>query len=363
MFKVMVFIDGSWLYQVRKILERKLPPGEGLEIDYGKLPRVLAEKFREQLRIPEVDLVRTYFFASIPKNYDPRDKREVEAQQDFYDLLKEEFHYETEIFEIDFKGRRLHVKDREPGDTFVPKEKCVDIALSSAMLYYAALPYAYDGAIAVIGDRDFVPVLQHVRRLGKRVMIASVHGSCSPVYDPRKEPTDPERVRDVDTVFLDEIIPEIIVEIPLQEVECQSPLHEGDRKVLVRARLRKNRPFYCPKCREKYRRMKEEIEIDLTKEYPKEVLEMVPEGYQVGTIQKLLSKEGKQYGFILSMEGKQYYFNPSHLRGAIDPQGNWREEIKFEDLKEDQYTVFLVEREPGERAGSASEVILLLIDT
>lgn len=218
MFKVMVFIDGTWLYHARRTLQGKLPSGEGIEIDYGRLPRVLVSEFAQQLGVTEADHVRTYFFASIPKNYDLRDKQEVDAQRDFYNLLKEEFHYETEIFEIDFKGRRLHPKDRRPGDTFVPKEKCVDIALSSALLYYAALPYAYDGAIVVIGDRDYVPVLQYVRRLGKRVMIASVHGHCSPVYDQALEPTDPERVRDVDTVFLDDIIEKIIVEVKLQKL-------------------------------------------------------------------------------------------------------------------------------------------------
>lgn len=175
------------MYRVQREILRKYIKDPNLTIDYGKLPHILAKRLGEQLGASDVDLVRTYFFASIPRNVDPKDTREVEAQQDFYDMLHEEFHYETYVLDIDFKGRRLHRRDRDPMDPFVPQEKGVDIALASSMLYYAAIPYAYDAAIAVIGDQDYVPVLQYVRRLGKRIMIASVHGSCAEAYDPSRD--------------------------------------------------------------------------------------------------------------------------------------------------------------------------------
>jgi hypothetical protein len=66
----------------------------------------------------------------------------------------------------------------------------------------------YDIAIAVIGDQDFVPVLQHVRRLGKRVAIASIkavdekgHSPCYRGYDDR---ANANRVKDFDIIWLDE---------------------------------------------------------------------------------------------------------------------------------------------------------------
>ena len=41
------------------------------------------------------------------------------------------------------------------------------------MLYFAAVPAAYDLAVLVTGDSDFLPVIEAVRNLGKRTMLAS----------------------------------------------------------------------------------------------------------------------------------------------------------------------------------------------
>jgi uncharacterized LabA/DUF88 family protein len=225
MVRAMIFIDGTWLGYVEKVLEEKSQSYD-LEI-YKKLPLILSKKLKDYLPVSEVDLVRINFFASIPVNVDPRDKEEVEKQQKFYERLHKDFGYETEIYEVDFKGRRLRKADRDPSDSFTPEEKCVDVGLSVSMVYYATIN-AYDVAIAVIGDQDYVPALQLVRRLGKRVMIASVHGSCAHVYDPAKDPDDTKQVRDIDTAFLDEII----------GVESQPEISKGRtfRKYVVKIR-------------------------------------------------------------------------------------------------------------------------------
>jgi len=199
----MIFIDGTWLDHERKILEEKFQ-FQSLEI-YRNLAHILVKKLKDHLQISEVDLVRVNFFASIPTNVDPRDEEEIEKQRKFYEILRKDFGYEVELYDVDFKGRRLRKVDRDPLDPFIPEEKCVDVGLSVSMVYYATIN-AYDVAIVVIGDQDYVPALQFVRRLGKRVMIASVHGSCAYVYDPVRDPDDIKRVRDINTVFLDEII-------------------------------------------------------------------------------------------------------------------------------------------------------------
>jgi len=54
-----------------------------------------------------------------------------------------------------------------------PRRSCVDVALATKMLYFAALPAAYDVAVLVTGDQDYVPVVRAVRSLGKRTMLAS----------------------------------------------------------------------------------------------------------------------------------------------------------------------------------------------
>ena len=135
----------------------------------------------------EIDVVRTHLFGSYAANYDLRDDEAVQRWLDFFDRLKEEYHYEVELFPVNFMGRRLRKIDRAIDDPFEPKEKCVDISLATAMMYYAAIPSAYDVGVAVIGDRDFAPMLQTVRKLGKRVSIASIKGSCSPEFaDPSR---------------------------------------------------------------------------------------------------------------------------------------------------------------------------------
>src|SRR5437899_11811370 len=103
-------------------------------------------------------------------------------------------------------GRRLRRQDRDPNDSFEPKEKCVDISLATSMLYFAAIPYAYDIAIGVVGDQDFKPVLQHVRRLGKRVAIASIKGCCAPEF---ADPADEARVKDFDIIWMDNFLDEL----------------------------------------------------------------------------------------------------------------------------------------------------------
>ena len=344
MIKVMVFIDGSWLYKNQPLLREKIRE-QHLEIDYGKLPRILADRFGQQLGVSQVDLVRTNFFASIPINISLQDQGYVERQQDFYDRLKEDYHYETEIFHLDFKGNRYLPRDR-PGVRF--KEKRVDVALASSMLYYAAIPYAYDAAIPIIGDEDFVPVLQHVRRLGKRVMVGSIHGSCNDVYDPARDTTDELRVRDVDTVFLDDIVGELLLEHHLIEIECQDSSHAGNRKIWTRERQRKGQPYYCQDCRTKYARQRSEIEVSLRQDYPEELLAKVQEGYRVGRICKLKL----DYGFVRSQDEKEYFFHKRHLPKDVDFS-------RLTELQPVQFTVQSEQPAPGKNCPDVREILPL----
>ena len=247
MIKTMVFIDGMWLYRNTPKLGEKFGSAE-FHVDYGKLPLVLSSQVGAHLSVPTLDTVRTYLFASYPKNYDVTDEDVVQRQLDFFAMLKEEFHYEVELFPINFRGRHIRREDRSPTDKFEPEEKCVDVALATAMLYFAAIPYAYDVAIAVIGDRDYMPVLQHVRRLGKRVGIASIKGACASEYSVAE---DTAKLRDMDIIWLDDVLDQIVLRFERQLLECQDPRHRGDRKVWTTFRPRRGRPFYCDACRKR----------------------------------------------------------------------------------------------------------------
>ncbi len=227
MAKVMVFIDGSWLYANTPRLADSYGK-RGFQIDFGKLPAVVADAVREQLGNTEVDVVRTYLFGSYASNNHPADDTAVQRRLDFYDMLREEHHYEVEVFPINYRGRRLRKADRDPNDSFEAKEKCVDISLATSMLYFAAIPFAYDIAIAVVGDQDFKPVLQHVRRLGKRVAIASIKGSCA---EDLADPTDQARIKDFSIIWIDDLLHKLELKHDPHQLDCESPTHKGPRKV------------------------------------------------------------------------------------------------------------------------------------
>jgi cold shock CspA family protein len=345
MAKIMLFIDGTWLYATVPALAKSY--GKDFQIDFGRLPRVLADQVQTKLGSAPAEVVRTCLFGSYAANYDERDEESVERRLDFFDMLREEYHYEIDIFPVNFKGRRLRKADRSPGDLFEPKEKCVDIALASSMLYFAAIPGAYDIALAVIGDQDFKPMLQQVRRLGKRVAIASVKGSCAvDFFDPRGEP----RLKDFDTIWLDDLLPQLELKFERRQLECQSPMHQGDRKVWTDFRPRRGKPFFCDACREEFNRQKQDAHREFTPATGSEPLAEGATGFETG--QRLTGmiyekKEGRGFGFIRADNGKEYYFHFTDL--PVD--------LRFEELHTGMRVNFELKREPSDnRAGAARNV-------
>jgi len=347
MYKVMIFIDGTWLYRTLPRLAEQSGKSE-FKIDYGVLPRVVARELSERLGVGSegVDVVRNHIFASLPTNYDPLDENLITRQNEFYKLLREDYHYETELFNIDFRGRRVRHSDRSPEDSFQPREKCVDIALASKMLYQAAMPFGMDIAAAVLGDRDFTPVLQTVRQLGKRVLLVSVRSSCAQEL---ADPEDRERVKDFDVIWMDDLIEELELRYEPQWLECQSPEHEGDRAFQTTYRPRRGEPVYCDACRQAYaqRRSTNGLYVDTSEDD-------IDYGPQVGlpvlgeTLEGVVEfkKEEKGYGFVTTDDGVSFFFHLSDL-----------EDLDFESLSEGQKVIFEVKTLPsGGKAGAAQNV-------
>ncbi len=349
MLKIMVFIDGTWLYaNMPKLAQLRGNPD--FHIDYGLLPTTLAGSVADQLRMSDPDLVRTHLFGSIAENYDPRDEEAVRRRRDFYRMLKEEFHYEVDVFPINYYGHRLRPDDRDPDDLFEPKEKCVDIALATAVLFYAAMPYAYDIAIAVVGDRDFVPVFQAVRRLGKRVAIASIRGCCAAEYF---DPEDRARLRDLDLIWLDEMLDKLELRYEPQLLLCESPFHSGDRNVWTTFRPRKGQRFYCDACRRIFQEQhgipEEEGMTNYTVPYGPGMSTLTqqdpPSERMTGSIKTI--KREKGYGFIAAEDGSDYFF---HLTELV-------EELDWETLEENMAVKFDIKAYPSEnKAGAAARV-------
>ncbi len=180
-----------------------------MSIDYGKLPHVLAKRVSSSLDIGDVEVVRKCLFGSYPVNCHQADEQPARSQEGFFRYLQHAYHYEVEAFPINFRGRRLRRQDRDANDSFRPKEKRVDIALATSMLFFAATPSAYDIAIVVLGDLDFMPALRRVRMLGKRVAIASIRESCTRAFFSPDDPEYDPAVKDMDVIWLDNLVSDI----------------------------------------------------------------------------------------------------------------------------------------------------------
>ena len=167
MSRFAVFIDGTYMWHVMM----KFTTETGAKFNLGTLPSVVIDTIE-----PTGTLVLTTLCASMPVNTDPIDDNAVTKRRSFFAMLERHYKFTVELYEINFRGRRLLKNDRDPNDTWSPKEKCVDIATACNLLYRAP---TYDVAIIVTGDKDFIPAITKVQALGKRVIISSFRSSCS----------------------------------------------------------------------------------------------------------------------------------------------------------------------------------------
>jgi len=355
MIKFMLFIDGTWLYSnTSRLVEASGEPG--FVLDFGKLPRVLAEEVGRRLGHDEYTVVRTHLFGSYAANVDARDLEPVERRLNFFTMLRQQHHYEIEAFPIEFRGKRLRRTDRDPGDPFEAKEKCVDIALATSMLFNASMANAYDVAIAVIGDQDFKPVLQSVRRLGKRVAIASINGACSGEYS---DPADKARVRDVELLWLEDLLPRLARRYDPHFLDCQSPTHRGERRVETTYYPKRGEKFYCPACREEFSKQRDAVLATGgtfagnggNGDGPSETVTYAPTDTTLMGVVKH-KRLDKNYGFIMvdgcgEFDGAEYFF---HETDIVDG-------TRFGELAEGTYVDFQVKAEsPAGKAPPARNV-------
>ena len=76
-----------------------------------------------------------------------------------------------------YQGFRVVVSTDEPEDAGEQKE--ADVMLATELLIQA-FQGSFDVAIVVSGDRDFIPAIQAVQQLGRRVEVASLQGTYGP---------------------------------------------------------------------------------------------------------------------------------------------------------------------------------------
>lgn len=231
--KAMIFVDGSWLYHSRQALFEALGEDSGFEIDYKRIPDIIAHAIADSLDA-EVDMVRTNYFGTIPINkqgYNPS------KQLAFYDFLALQCAYDTEILEIDFR--------RMP--TARPDDKWVNVALASSMTYYASIPGAFDIAVLVGGDADYMPLLRRVRQMGKRVQLVGMNSSLAgePLTSPMLLSTS--GLQDLPPIFLDDHADKVRLVRQERTRNCKTC---GRTEMTTWA----GPDFFCSNCRNEHRR-------------------------------------------------------------------------------------------------------------
>jgi len=150
--RVVIFIDGSNFFHGIRYLNVK--------IDYAKLV-----EFLRRGRY----LVRTYFYTAVPQ------EKDVKKGTPEWDSLMRQKRFLDELSLMGIKVRTSNLRKLPSGEYL---EKEVDIMLATDML---SLAYrnAYDTAILVSGDSDFIYTVEEVQRLGKRVENASFKKTSS----------------------------------------------------------------------------------------------------------------------------------------------------------------------------------------
>jgi uncharacterized LabA/DUF88 family protein len=108
------------------------------------------------------EIWQTYFFASYQEPMRPEESA-------FYQFLKEQLRWEVQLYPLGLKtihcGNCNHVEK-------LPAEKGVDVGIAVKMLMLA-MTQAYETAILVSGDRDYLETVKYIKGLGLRVEVVA----------------------------------------------------------------------------------------------------------------------------------------------------------------------------------------------
>jgi cold shock CspA family protein len=197
MLKSMLFVDADWL--CASTLELGLEQGKSdFQIDYRRLSGVLADEIGRRYHLGPIDLVRSHYFASRGHDHEAHDPALVQRRRAFLARLHEEPHVELEMVDVDHDGRPRSRDGAPPSEA-----PALAVALTVAAMRHALTPGVLDLAIFLLGDRCFAPLLRELRRLGRRVALVSVDGSCAAEL---ADPGNPLRACDFDVVWLHELV-------------------------------------------------------------------------------------------------------------------------------------------------------------
>ena len=202
----MLFIDGTWLYysifrrQSEKLQRCSIVHkfGAGWAFDHNfrwdALPAIICEEIQREINKNKwssggganadrpVEIVRANVFTSM--------KKETEANSLRMKMFDDMASCNYDVYKMVTEGTQ---------------EKCIDIQLAVEMMHFATVPDAYDIAVIVTGDKDFMPALKRTRQKGKRVALVSMRAGCNKsLLDPKSH------VRDFDPIWIEDHLDRLI---------------------------------------------------------------------------------------------------------------------------------------------------------
>jgi cold shock CspA family protein len=194
MLKAMLFVDADWL--CASTLELGKPDWQ---LDHRRLGAALAEEIGRRHHLGPIDVVRSLYFASRPPDRDARDPSLIQRRRAFLASLQGEPHVDLEVLDLAYGDRT----GGDEGGQATAGAAALHVALTVAAMRHALTPGLLDLAIFLLGDRSFAPLLQEVRRLGRRVALVSIDDSCAPDL---ADPANPLRACDFDVLWLHEVV-------------------------------------------------------------------------------------------------------------------------------------------------------------
>jgi uncharacterized LabA/DUF88 family protein len=180
--KTIMYVDNSNMFRSLRAL--------GWRIDAIKLFQKLQESG---------EIWQTHFFAAVSNP--PRYK-----QTNFYNILKNQLHWETYIFSL---GRKTCHCNQCGAQWTASTEKGVDVAIATSMLIHA-YNKAFDTAILLSGDKDYFDTVKEIKKKGLRIEIVGFRQSMS---------TDLANESSRNVIFLDDLRADI--ELPTIEREVE----------------------------------------------------------------------------------------------------------------------------------------------
>jgi len=149
--KTICFIDNANIFHGQQ--------GAGWRIDWEKFLRYIER---------DEQVWQTYFFAS---ETDPPREEAIA----FYQFLKEQLRWEVMLYQLGKKTLRCQNCDHSE---IVFTEKGVDVGLAIKMLTLG-INQAFETALLVSGDRDYLETIKYLKNIGLRVEVISWQAGLS----------------------------------------------------------------------------------------------------------------------------------------------------------------------------------------